>query len=364
MNLYKKDPLVYHYCDGLILPIDLSEVETWRLRYDKVCFSITNPARMLNNNIKKITSDIKNLDCGFKISDHRTSYNLYERVKRFTSESHLIEFFYNRTKCRPEIDVSAYIRVTVRNKNPETYLNHAFLLLELENLLSDYWCHVSLLEVAWDCLDRQEFNEVNNNVFLKYSRLKNWFNCDGSRSEYGRILKIPGHDTSTGTKYFNGIVSLKYLKIYSINEDAINEIMESRHPLVQNRMRIELSFKRSWLRGKKLNTFSEILEAGPDVFFNQIELVKFSKSKVLKLRTKSFEKKINEPLYILSEKRLDNLLTKPSTVILEKLSDLIPWTTSRIKKYLGTKLEFPNFIFDAPCINNVVIKYNLPIKIT
>jgi hypothetical protein len=126
-------------------------------------------------------------------------------------------------------------------------------------------------------------------------------------------------------------------------------------------MRIEISLKRSFLRRKKLNTFSEILAEGPDLFFNQIELIEFEKSKISKLRTRSFEKNINESLYNMSERRLDNLLKKPSTVILEKLSDLIPWTTSRIKKYLGTKLEFPNYIFDAPRINNVVIKYNLPI---
>jgi hypothetical protein len=363
-NIYKKNTIAYHYCDGLILPIDLSEVaENWRLHYDKVCLSLTCPAWILNNNIKKITSDIKNIDYGFIVSDHRTSYNLYERVKKFTSESHQIEFFYNRTKCRPEIDVSAYIRFTVRNKNPETYLNHAFLLLELENLLSDYLCHVSLLEVAWDCLDRQEFNEVNNKVFLKYSKLENWFSCDGSMSEYRKILKIPGHDTSTGTKYLNARESCKQLKIYSINEDAINEIMESRHPQT-HRMRIEISLKRSFLRRKNLNTFSEILEAGADLFFNQVELVKFSKSKISKLRTRSFEKNINESLYQMTEMRLDALLKKPSTDILKKLSILLPsWSPSRIKKQLGTKLEFPNFIFDAPRINNIATKYFIPIEI-
>ena len=366
MNLYKKDSLVYHYCDGLTLPVGISEVnENWRLRYDKVCLSITCPAWMLNNNINKITSDIKNLDYGFIVSDHRTSYGLYERVKKFTSESHLIEIFYNRTRYRPEIDVSGYVRITVRNKTPEAYLNHAILLLSLESIFEDYWFHISLLEVSWDCLDRQEFNEVNNNVFLRYSRLKNWFNCDGSRSEYGRILKIPGHDTSTGTKYFNGIVSTKHLKIYSIKEDTITEIMESRHPQIQDRMRIEISFKRSWLRRKNLNNFSEVIEMGPDLFFDQVELIEFDKSKISKLRTKSFEKQINESLYKMSERRLDNLLEKKSTDILKKLSDLLPWTTYRIKKQLGTKLEFPDFIFDIPygSINNVATKYNLPIEI-
>jgi hypothetical protein len=126
-------------------------------------------------------------------------------------------------------------------------------------------------------------------------------------------------------------------------------------------MRIELSFKRSWLRRKNLNNFSEVLQMGPDLFFNQIELIEFEKSKISKLRTKSFDKKINESLYKISERRLDNLLKKPSTEILKKLSELLPWSNYRIKKQLGTKLEFPNFIFDAPCINNVVIKYNLPI---
>ena len=362
LNLYQKDTFVSHYIDGLILPIDLSEVvENWRLRYDKVCLSIMCPQWMLDNNINKITSDIKNLDYGFKISDHRTSYNLYERVKKVTSESHLIEFFYNRTKCRPEIDVSGYVRITVRNKTPEAYLNHAYLLLALEKLLSDFWCHVCSVEAAFDSSSRQEFKEVNNKVFLKYSKIENWFSCDGSMSEYRKILKIPGHDTATGTRYLNGSVSSKHLTIYSIIEDSITSIMEPRSSLNQQRNRIELSFKRSWLRRKNLNTFSEILAEGPDVFFNQIELIHFDKSKISKLRTRSFEKKINESLYQMTEMRLDHLLQKPSTEIVKKLSILLPsWSPSRIKKQLGTKLEFPNFVLDAPRINNMVIKYNLP----
>jgi hypothetical protein len=317
---------------------------------------------MLNNNIKKITSDIKNIDYGFIVSDHRTSYGLYKRVKKFISESHQIECFYNRTRYRPEIDVSGYIRITVRNKTPETYLNHAFLLLALEKLLTDYRCHVSSLEMAFDCSSEDEFNRVSSKCFLKYSRLVSWFSCDGSRSEYGKILRIPSHDT-TGTRYFNGRESSKQVKIYTVNEDTITEIMESRHPQIQDRMRIELCFRRSFLRRKNLNTFSEILEMNSDLFFNQIELVKFSKSKISKLRTKSFDKKINESLYQMSERRLDNLLKKPSTEIVKKLSDLLPWTTYRIKKYLGKQMEFPDFLYDAPSINNVVIKYNLPIEI-
>jgi hypothetical protein len=366
LNPYKKDTLVSHYIDGLTLPVGVSEVnETWRLRYDKVCLSLTCPAWMLDNDIKKITSDIKNLDYGFTVRDHECRSGLYKRLKKFSSDSHQIEIFYNRNSHRPEIDVAGYIRVTVRNKNPESYLNHAYLLLALENLLSDYWFHLSLLEVAWDCLDRQEFKEVNNKVFLKYSKLENWFSCDGSRSEYEKILRIPSHDT-TGTKYFNGRESTKQVKIYTVNEDTVTEIMESRHPQNQDRMRIELSFKRSWLRRKNLNTFFEILEAGPDLFFNQLELVEFDKSKISKLRTKSFEKSINELLCKVTEMRLDALLKKPSTEIVKKLSDLLPWTTYRIKKQLGKQLEFPDFIFDAPygCNNNVATKYNLPIEIT
>lgn len=362
MNPYKKNTLVYHYCDGLILPVNLSEVEVWRLRYDKTCLSIMCPVWMLDKNVKNIFESIKNLNYQFKISHHTTAHQLYSRLTKFTSTSHLIEFFNSRNNYHREIDVSGYVRITVRNKTPEAYVNHAILLLSLESIFEDYRYHVSLAEMGLDSSDRQEFKEVNNKVFLKYSKLANWFNCDGSRSEYGKILRIPSHDTTTGTRYFNGRESTKQVKIYTVNEDTITEIMESLYPQIQDRMRIEISFKRSFLRRKNLNTFSEILAEGPYLFFNQLELVEFDKSKISKLRTKSFEKNINESLYQMTERRVDNLLKKPSTEIVNKLSILLPsWSPSRIKKQLGTKLEFPNFIFDAPRINNVATKYKLPI---
>lgn len=327
--------------------------EDRHLRYDKTALSIMAPNWMLDNNIEHIFNAIQNLN--FKITDHRSSYPLYERVRKFTSESHLIEFFYQRTNLHRYINVSGYIRVTVRNKTPEAYVNHVILLLELENILSNYWCHVCCLEMALDFLSEEDFNQVANNIILKYSRVKDIFHCNGSRSKIGKILKIPGHKTTGNlTNYFNRRKSSKQLKTYTITD--IMENKDSQTTLCLRRKRIETSFNRSFLKREGLDTFSQILAIGPDLFINQVELVEFNKKDMFNKMRKSKDKKINELLYNFSETRWEHLLRKTSSEILRKLSDLLPLLgTYRIKQIFGKQKEFPNFIFDAPhtCNNNI-----------
>jgi hypothetical protein len=356
LELYNKDTLVSNYVDGLILPLQLSKVtEDRHLRYDKTALSTICPRWMLDTHIKYIFSAIQNLNYEFKVTDHQTRYPLYERIRKFQSASHLIEFFYKRTNHHRYINVSGYIRVTVRHKKPEDYVNHVILLLELENILSNYWCHVCSLEMALDCLSEEDFKQVANKVILKYSRVKDIFHCDGSRSKTGKILKIPGHKTTGNlTNYFNGRRSSKQLKSYTIAD--IMENQDSQTILCLRRKRIELSFNRSFLKREGLNTFSQILAIGPDLFFNQIELIEFNKKYMFNNLRKNKDKRINKLLYNFSERRWENLLKQSSAEVLKKLSDLLPSLgTYRIKQTLGKQVEFPSFVFDMPhtCNNNI-----------
>ena len=309
---------------------------------------------MLDINIIEISTAIKNLDIEFKVTGHNSPSRLYQQFKKFTSKSHMIEFFYNRSSYRREINVSGYIRVTVRNKTPEAYINHVTLLLELENILSNYWCHVCYSEMALDFSSEEDFNQVANKVVLKYSRIKDIFHCDGSRSKSGKILKIPGHDSpGENTSYFNKGTSSRQAKIYSVNEDIITDLMEdygTHNILEQQRMRIEVSFKRSYLRRQGLNSFSEILAVGPDLFINQVNFIEFDEGKFRNQIRKSKSKQINESLCEMTDWRLNNLLKKTSTEILTKLLELLPLPARRpyqITKDFGNKLEFPNFVFDV-----------------
>ena len=289
----------------------------------------------------------------FKISDHRSPTYLYKRVKKFQSDSHRIEFFYNRIPTA-YVRVNAYIRVTVVKKDALTYLNHARLLLGIENILKSYDYHVCSVELALDCSSTDEFKRVTEKAILKYSRPKNIFHCTGQRSKNGKVLKIPGHDTSSGTRYFNGMELCKQLKYYKIDEDETDRVMEGEtpSPLDQKRSRIEFSLKRKFLRRKNLNTFSEILQAGPELFFNQVDLIHFDKKAVFRFIRRSKSKRKNQELCSLSEGRLKSILEKSSSEILTKLLKLLNMTPYRIKSKLGEKLPFPKFIFDAPPINN------------
>jgi len=331
------------------------DVAEWRLRYDKVCLSIMAPIWVLDSSINNISTAIKDLNFGFKITDRCSPpYSFYRRVKRFTSDSHLIEFFYD--KAYREIAVSGYIRVTVINKTPVAYLNHAKLLLDLENILEGYGVHVSSLEMALDCSSSEEnFRKVTNKVCLKYSRLKDTFHCNGDKSKTGKILKLPGHDASgDSTNYFNERKSSKQAKSYTVTGDTdITENRDSKDIITLKRMRIELSLKRRFLTGKGLNTFSQILAAGPDLFLNQVELIDFNKAKFYSQIRKSKHKGINGSLCDITDKRLDNLLKEPSTEILKELLELLSVQAKspyQIKKDFGDKIEFPDFVFDAPSL--------------
>jgi len=331
--LQKKDILVSRYVDGLILPVSLSESpqETWRLRYDKVGMSIMG--WKLQYNINDISRAIEDLDFALKGTEHQSRGDwLYRRIKIFTSKSHLVEFFYDRTSHRSEIFVNGAIRITVRTKTPESYVNHVILLLELENIFKDYGCHVSNIEMAFDCSDNYEFKEVRNKLFLKYSRNRDNFHCDGSKAKSGKGLKIPGHTgTTEATDYYNGRQNSKQAKVYAIQDNH------------QGRRRIEISMKRSFLKRSGLNTFSQILVDGPDLFFNQLELIGFDKRGVWQGTRKGNNS------FSMTETRLDNLLKKPSTEILRILLKIFPsYQTSIIKMKFGEKIDFPNFIFDSP----------------
>ena len=336
MILQKKDVLVSRYVDGIILPVSLSDInlETWRLRYDKVGMSIMCQGWGLQNNINDISRAIEDLDFALKGTEHQSRGDwLYRRIKIFASESHLVEFFYDRTSHRSEISVNGAIRITVRTKTPDSYVNHVILLLELENIFKDYCCHVSNVEMAFDCSDNYEFKEVRNKLFLKYSRNRDNFHCDGSKAKSGKGLKIPGHaGTTEATDYYNGNQNSKQAKVYAIQDNH------------QGRRRIEISMKRSFLKRIGLNTFSEILMAGPDLFFNQFQLIGFDKRDVWQGTRKG-----NNSLGSVTESRLDNLLKKPSTEILKSLLRMFPsYQPSIIKVKFGEKIDFPNFIFDSP----------------
>jgi hypothetical protein len=209
----------------------------------------------------------------------------------------------------------------VVKKDSLTYLNHARLLLDIENILKSYDYHVCSAELALDSSSPDEFKKVSEKAILKYSRPKNIFHCTGQRSKNGKVLKIPGHDTSSGTRYFNGMESCKQLKYYKIDEDEIHRVMEGEtpSPLDQKRSRIEFSLKRKFLRRKNLNTFSEILQAGPELFFNQVELINFDKKAIYRFIRRSKSKGKDQELCSLSEGTLESMLNKPSSVILTKL---------------------------------------------
>ncbi len=153
INPNQKNSLKFQHADEVsLLELPLSEVSRWRLRYDKVCFSVTgsNWYYLMQDLIIHLSDKTEDSNIKFKISEHRSPTYQYKRVKKFESDSHRIEFFYNRIPT-PYVTVNCYVRVTVVKKDSLTYLNHARLLLDIENILKSYDYHVCSVELALDC---------------------------------------------------------------------------------------------------------------------------------------------------------------------------------------------------------------------
>jgi len=227
----------------------------------------------------------------------------------------------------------ASIEFTVPDKI-DGYANHVQEMLRLENILKKFNIsfHVSSVELCLDAPTEQEYKKVTGNLFLKKSTPGNddFHFIDGEGNpKNGKPMRRNGFHPDDENKYIKGRLASVHLKCYL------------------SRTRIELTFTRDFLEYRDLNYFSEVLNAGPTLFFEKLNLHSFDFQKALDFRNKSERLERNPGLVMLGPIALRNLFKKTSGEILLTLTERLDWKACRVKKRFGTEIDFPPFIVET-----------------
>ena len=214
------------------------------------------------------------------------------------------------------------------------YSNHAKEILRVEDILKKYGIsfHVSSVELSLDAPTDQEFQKVPCNLFLKNSTPgKDDFHfVNGERNpKTGRPMPRNKFHPDNENKYVKRRGASVHFKSYL------------------SKRRNELTLTRNFLEYRGLNHFSEVLYAGPILFFNKLELLTFDLQDVLDFRDKSKRLGTNQGLVAMGPIALRNLFQKSSAEILLELKNRLNWKVHRIKKTFARKIDFPPFIIET-----------------
>jgi len=327
---------IFRFIDGSIVHVDEPNRHVpWIFRYDRVCMSILDNKDIgsywFKNFFGPLCKDIANPSSGlYSITDPRSSHRDYYKVKRMESPTELIQIYYHpKLHYKP----MASIEFTVTDKI-SGYANHVQEILRVEEILKKYSIsfHVGPVETCLDAPTEQEYKNVSRNLFLRNSSPgKDDFHFINGESnpKTGKPVRRNGFHPCHENKYIKGREASVHLKSYRL------------------RNRIEITFTRNFLKRHQLDYFSEILDAGPILFFNRLDLYTFDLKQVLDFRDKSKRLGRNPGLFMMGPIALRNLFTKTSGEILLDLTERLNWKVSRVKQTFGTRIDFPPFIIDT-----------------
>jgi len=325
---------ILRYINGSIFQIEEpTGIIPWIFRYDRVCLTILNTKDIgtywFKNYLEPLCKSIANPINGphYSITEPRSCNQDYYKIKRLESATELIQIYY-----RPKLHFKpmASIEFTVPDKI-NGYADHVQEMLRVEDILKRYSIsfNVSSVELCLDAPTEQEYKKVTGNLFLNHSTPGNddFHFIDGERNpKNGKPMLRNWFHPDDENKYIKGRLACVHLKCYL------------------SRTRIELTFTRDFLEYRDLNYFSEVLNAGPTLFFEKLNLHSFDFQKALDFRNKSERLERNPGLVMLGPIALRNLFTKTSGEILMELTKRLDWKACRVKKRFGTEIDFPPFI--------------------
>lgn len=310
-------------------------IPPWIFRYDRLCLRILDAKDIgtywFKNYLEPLCKDIANPgnETHYSIAAPRSCHEDYYKVKRMESPTELIQIYYHpRIPYKP----IASIEFTVPDK-VIGYGNHVQEILRVEHILKKYGVsfHVGSVELCLDASTEQEYHEVSGNLFLRNSTpgKDDFYFIDDERDPTGKPMLRNGFHPDNENKYIKGREASVHLKSYRL------------------RNRIELTFTRSFLKRQQLDYFSEILDAGPILFFDRLNSFSFDFQKVLDFRNKSERLGRNPGLVMMGPIALRNLFKRTSGEIMLALMERLDWKASRVKKRFGTKVDFPPFIVET-----------------
>lgn len=327
---------ILQFVNGVIVRIENpTTIPPWIFRYDRVCLSVLDTKDIgtywFKHCLDPLCKAIANPGSGplYSITSPRSSHNDYYKVKRLESSTELIQIYYDpKLQYKP----LASIEFSVPDK-VNGYANHVKAMLKVEEVLDYYQIghHVGSVEMALDCGDIDQYEEMFRHSILKYLRKDDdfWFNGKKDPTS-GKPIAQRGSDPNGTHKYQKGRKSPVSLICYK----------------KEGRMRLELTFDRSFFKNKKLDHFSEVISAGPGLFFNRLDLFEIDLKKIMDCREKSERIGTNPGLVAMGTTVLRNLFEKSSGEIVLALSSLLNWKASRVKARFGRKVEFPPFIIE------------------
>ena len=236
-----KSPLAFYLgylgtTESALTVLDTKDIGTyWFKNYlEPLCKAIANPSNGPH----------------YSITEPRSCNQDYYKVKRLESPTELIQIYYHpKLHYKP----MASIEFTVPDKI-DGYANHVQEMLRVEDILKKYCIsfHVSSVELCLDAPTEQEYKKVTGNLFLKNSTPGNddFHFIDGERNpKNGKPMRRNGFHPDDENKYIKGRLASVHLKCYL------------------SRKRIELTLTSKFLSRQRLNYFSEILDAGPNLIF-------------------------------------------------------------------------------------------------
>lgn len=328
---------ILRYINGSIVPVEEpTGILPWIFRYDRVCLTVLDRKDIgtywFKNYFEPLCKSIANPINGpqYTITEPRSCNQDYYKIKRLESPTELIQIYYHpKLHYKP----MASIEFTVPDKI-DGYADHVQEMLRVEDILKRYSIsfHVSSVELCLDAPTEQEYNKVTGNLFLNNSTPGNddFHFIDGERNpKNGKPMLRNGFHPDDENKYIKGRQASVHLKCYL------------------SRKRIELTLTSKFLSRQRLNYFSEILSAGPTLFFEKLNLHSFDFQKVLDFRNKSERLGTNPGLVMMGPIALRNLFTKTSGEILFTLTERLNWQSCRVKKRFGTEIDFPPFIVET-----------------
>lgn len=328
---------IFRFIDGSIVHVDDPTILVpWIFRYDRVCMSILDTTDIgtywFKNYLEPLCKAMANPVNGpnYIITNPRSYHKDYYTLKRLESPTELIQIYYHpKLKFKP----MASIEFTVLDKF-KGYAYHVQEILRVEEILKKYCIsfHVGPVEICLDAPTEQEYKTVSRNLFLRNSSPgKDDFHfINGDRNpKTGKPIPRNGFHPYHENKYIKGREASVHLKSYRL------------------RNRIELTFTRNFLKRHQLYYFFEILDAGPIIFFNRLDLYTFDLKQVLDFRDKSRRLGRNPGLFMMGPIAFRNLFRKTSGEILLTLTERLDWKASRVKQSFGTRIDFPPFYIET-----------------
>jgi hypothetical protein len=328
--------IIFQFINGAVVQVQSPTcIPPWMFRYDRVCLTILDTkdigAFWFKNYLKPLCKDIGNPSNGshYSITAPRSCHEDYYKVKRIESDTELIQIYYHPRKAYRPI---ASIEFTVPDK-VSGYAHHVLEILRVEDIFKKYGVsfHVGSVELCLDASTEQEHNEVSGNLLLRNSTPgKDDFHfIDDERDPTGKPMRRNGFHPDNENRYVKGRGACVQFKSYRL------------------RNRLELTFTRNFLKRQQLNYFSEILNAGPSLFFDRLNAFSFDFQKVLDFRNKSERLGKYPGLVMMGTVALRNLFRKTSGEIMLTLMERLNWKACRVQKQFGTKVDFPPFIVET-----------------